>query len=592
MVDPTEPVMGNISTEEMAERLLANRIERGGSVAAALTDPIADTPMVVTLDELRPYGLNPRIVRNPMYEDIKASILARGLDSPPPITRRPGEPHYVIRNGGNTRLSILSELWAETKDEKFFRIKCLFRPWPERGDIVLLTGHLCENELHGGLTFIERALSVEQARELYERERGCTLTQTELAKRLAVDGYPVTQPHISRMQDAVRFLLPAIPNLLYAGLGKPQIERLTALRKAAGRAWDQHSPKAAPAVDFPTLFQDVLASFDTDERPFDFHRIQDELVGQMVALLGSDYDSLVLEIVNGQAKHIALSREPRGISGSGSGATPIGSVPRMSPPEQPTSNVAETPARKVRSSAAETTSGALPTAASETKESDLQMHGGTNAEASSYPPLDDRLRAHIVTPADTTNRLDAIHRTLADATGEALPDFKSNVVRAIPVQAGGLYPISDVWYIEPALEAPDRLRTHIAQLAREIAQEAGLASCVESVDDGIGFLCADDTDLSTQSSATLVSRALVILLSALSGTYLQSRRPTITSVRLSDYLAPLLQGSLLENPRPSQAPARLSDAGLVKLFRMIRLARKLIEVRAGGPSNASDPSRF
>ncbi|MGV8442372.1 hypothetical protein ACV34A_33640, partial [Pseudomonas aeruginosa] len=73
-----------------------------------------------------------------------------GMDAPPAITRRPGEAHYIIRNGGNTRLAILRELWSETKEERFFRIACLFRPWPARGEIVALTGHLAENELRGG----------------------------------------------------------------------------------------------------------------------------------------------------------------------------------------------------------------------------------------------------------------------------------------------------------------------------------------------------------------------------------------------------------------------------------------------------------
>ena len=72
--------------------------------------------MVVTLDQLHPYDLNPRVTRNPRYDDIKASIRERGLDAPPAITRRPGESHYIIRNGGNTRLAILHELWSETKE--------------------------------------------------------------------------------------------------------------------------------------------------------------------------------------------------------------------------------------------------------------------------------------------------------------------------------------------------------------------------------------------------------------------------------------------------------------------------------------------
>ena len=74
----------------------------------------------------------------------------------------------------------------------------------------MLTGHLAENELRGGLTFIERALGVEKAREFYEQESGAALSQSELARRLAADGFPVQQSHISRMNDAVRYLLPAI----------------------------------------------------------------------------------------------------------------------------------------------------------------------------------------------------------------------------------------------------------------------------------------------------------------------------------------------------------------------------------------------
>src|SRR3546814_9199400 len=196
--------------------------------------------MVVTLDQLRPYDHDPRKKRNPAYEEIKASIRERGLDAAPAITRRPGEDHYIIRNGGNTRLAILRELWSETKDEQFFRISCLFRPWPSRGEVVMLTGHLAENELRGGHTFIERALGVEKAREFYEQESGAALSQSELARPLAADGFPVQQSHISRMNDAVRYLLPAIPAVLYGGLGRHQVERLSVMRKACMRS-EEHT---------------------------------------------------------------------------------------------------------------------------------------------------------------------------------------------------------------------------------------------------------------------------------------------------------------------------------------------------------------
>src|SRR3546814_3269913 len=127
------------------------------------------------------------------------------------MNRRPGAEHYINRNGGNTRLAILRELWSETKDERFFRISCLFRPWPERGENIALAGHLAENELRGGLTFIERALGVEQAREFYVQESGTAMNKSELARRLAADGYPVHQSHMRLMSNAVRYLLTALP---------------------------------------------------------------------------------------------------------------------------------------------------------------------------------------------------------------------------------------------------------------------------------------------------------------------------------------------------------------------------------------------
>jgi ParB family protein of integrating conjugative element (PFGI_1 class) len=148
----------------------------------------------------------------------------------------------------------------------FFRISCLFRPWPSRGEVVALTGHLAENELRGGLTFIERALGVEKAREFYEQESGSTLSQSELARRLAADGFPVQQSHISRMNDAVRYLLPAIPTVLYGGLGRHQVERLSVMRKACELAWERYAKGRTLVQDFDEFFQEVLSQFDVAGR--------------------------------------------------------------------------------------------------------------------------------------------------------------------------------------------------------------------------------------------------------------------------------------------------------------------------------------
>lgn len=153
----------------------------------------------------------------------------------------------------------------------------------------------------------------------------------------------------------------------------------------------------------------------------------------------------------------------------------------------------------------------------------------------------------------------------------------SNVLRAIPVQAGGLFPITDVWYIEPSLDAPDRLRIHIAQFAREIAEEAKLADCVESIESGIGFTCS--ASLPATSVVPPFGRAVLALLQMLTLDH-----PSSQAAPCLDELGVLLQG---DRPgRPVTIP-RLSDTGLVKLFRLLRLARRLVELEAG-PDDASE----
>ncbi|GHU39300.1 hypothetical protein AGMMS50256_39130 [Betaproteobacteria bacterium] len=87
----------------------------------------------------------------------------------------------------------------------------------------------------------------------------------------------------------MRYLLPAIPNVLYGGLGRHQVERLTSLRKAGERVWEQYARGKSLNVDFETLFHDVLAVFDTQPADFSVQRVQDELIGQMAGLLGVDY---------------------------------------------------------------------------------------------------------------------------------------------------------------------------------------------------------------------------------------------------------------------------------------------------------------
>ena len=565
--------MVDLTSQDMADKLMATSFSRSGRTAQTLSDPIADTPMVVTLDELRPYELDPRIKRNPLYEEIKASIRERGLDSAPQITRRPRADHYIIRNGGNTRLAILRELWMETKDERFFRIPCLFRPWPERGEIIALTGHLAENELRGGLTFIERALGIEKARELYELD-GTSLSQSELSRRLAADGFPVQQSHISRMQDTIRYLLPAIPNVLYGGLGRHQVERLAVLRKAAEFTWENYAKGKSLNVNFETLFHETLVIFDTQIEDFSVKRVQDELIGQMSQLLNADYNTLELDIGNTEQRQRAVISPPP-VPQTKSADIPFPEL--ASPNNHQQAKTLILPAEKII-----TEHHAKPPAESTTShrlaEEMEPLPGEKNHEIHSppYQAMALHTAGQIVSPISSTDRLHAIQKLVSEHTNEGSSEQPNNTSQKIPIQVDGLFPITDVWYIDPSLDSPDRLRIHIAQFAREIAEEAGLAHCISSTDTGLGFSITLTHDIFSQISQ--FGRTLLALLHALScNADVNMQRPAmLENFLLNDGIGILLIGN---NSTQANANSCLQDSGLVKLFRLLRLARRLQESR-------------
>ncbi|MCU7247270.1 ParB family protein [Pseudomonas koreensis] len=485
-------------------------------------DPVVDTPMIITLDRLKPYDFNPRITRNPKYDEIKASIRQRGLDAPPSITRRPGESCFRIRNGGNTRLSILRELWTETRDNQFFELTCVFRPWSQRGEIVALTGHLAENELRGGLTFIERALGVEKARGLYELEDGAPLSQSELSRRLTSDGYPIQQSHISRMRDAVDFLLPAIPSLLYGGLGRHQVERIAVMRRSMARVWQDYPRSKTVNTDFPSLFHEVLQTFDGACADFSIARLQVELLGQMALHLGVEYEILQLASEAGEKREHVLITGPYQPVPETSKATSFAMDLEALPPLRASGTEQQEVVKKVSASGHDET-----------------------APFGDFNPLN----PPIAEQADDESGFGA--NPLLHAQGQ-------------------LFLIATLWDIDPGLDEPQHLQSHISQFAREICQDVIQADLITETDEGIGFRCAAETPPAHPASLSLIG-----LLETLT-TGIHS-----TSVPLD--IAPLLLGT----PSPSAHMDRLSDANLLKLFRLIRLARRLIDLKSENESNAA-----
>ena len=210
-------------------------------------------------------------------------------------------------------------------------------------------------------------------------------------------------------------------------------------------------------LDFDSFFQEVLAQFDTQGDEFAPQRVQDELIGQMSELLGIGYDVLALDLTESESRHRALVSDP---------------TPPAAPPALPSPTAGAAPGRSIVHRRLQRRPVLHPPALRR-RAPCARIRPETTTE--SPRPPGDLLLEHIVSPAPTTERLQSIQRMVADQLGDALPpDFSASVLQSIPVQAGGLYPISDVWYIDAGLDTPDRLRiTSRSSRARSPGRQPG-----------------------------------------------------------------------------------------------------------------------
>jgi ParB family protein of integrating conjugative element (PFGI_1 class) len=240
---PTTP-SANLSTSQPAE---------------ATTSP---APQMIDISRIQPYEHNPRHGRNPEYDRIRDSIRNTGLDQPLVVTQRPDAEDFIVHAGGNTRLIILKELFAETGDPRFTAVPCLIKPWCCESDVLL--AHLRENDLRGGLTFIDKARAVCEAQKLLAEELGLdVISQRRLETELRRAGYRITQARISQMVYTVHRLLPVIPIALEGGLGRPHIERIRRLERAAHKIWQVRCSESAE--DFEEVFTTLCKRYDSPD---------------------------------------------------------------------------------------------------------------------------------------------------------------------------------------------------------------------------------------------------------------------------------------------------------------------------------------
>ncbi|MBA0017777.1 ParB family protein [Xenorhabdus nematophila] len=505
-------------------------LQQGRQAAATLSEqpPVSEMPMVLTLDQLRPNPDNPRTSRNPRYEDIKASIKVRGLDTVPKVTRDPeGEDVYIFSDGGNTRYQVLSELWQETGDERFYRVHCLFKPWPGRLQCVI--GHLAENELRGDLSFIEKALGISKARAIYEEQKQKRITLRELSAQLNAAGFPVSASHISRMEDTVQYLYPWIPNLLASGLGTPQIRPLLVLRQNAEAVWQQYifSINPEPAVTFDEVFGTCCRKFDAleDWAPEMF---LDELIGDLLQVLPHpqlNYDRWVLELDPKENNRRQLFGEQ---------ATPVDPVPGPEKPDTPEMDRIRAPDRESN-----------PRIMSQPV-MDMEQASETACDPVDKTPV----------PAPSSRNTPVLPPYQPDSSPE--PALSEPEADDLHFARSGLEPVSSVWHISPMQDDIDHLQNMAFRLAFELAEVMGCDRDLLPVSDArsAGFCLIDGPDVHPFSC----------LLHSLTGEMSTDRHElTLTAVLLGT--------------AGREAVPLLDDSQTVKFLRLLRIIRRLRELQ-------------
>lgn len=230
--------------------------------------------MTVDIFEVDTSHVNPRQTRGENYDSTKESIRNIGLQSILTITRVPGQERYSLYNGGNTRLSILKELYeeftAEGETQKADALRyqtCRYVPWTD--DLDSLVKQMAENEERSPMTFIDKARAVERIRQLYLHQFNVEeVSNRQLVKYIHGLGWnSVNQPSMTELKFAFQELDAVIPMALAAGMGKPRIQQL---RQWLGDLviwlqWlEQSLGQAFTVADGRKLYFQVLAEHDDD----------------------------------------------------------------------------------------------------------------------------------------------------------------------------------------------------------------------------------------------------------------------------------------------------------------------------------------
>lgn len=503
----------------------------------------------VTLMQLRPFDGNPRKTKNPKFEEIKESIRMRGLDFAPNITKRPGDDFYIIADGGNTRLQALNELWEETQDPKYWSIRCLYKPWDgneNEGTLSCLIGHLTENDLRGDLSFVERALAIAEIKAMYEKSDEKKLSHRQLSERLKTDGYGISYSLLAKMESCLVHLYPYIPNVLLAGMGKPQIEKLLVLYNNALSLWKK---QLFDDSVFLEIWEKVLSTFDSEPQSFHLSYVQDELIGAMVTVLnnGTTYEDIRFEVDIDEQKRRREEKAFQTSFQNNNGEAVHNSVPSLSELDNNTVNDKEKNPQPQKNKISEPKIVKTPVQPENSNDSDITDNDDIQKN-NSHQNIFDQFG---MTPG----------MSLREQQQKRAED------NGLTFANTGHQPVTDIWQIFPAFDSFNRLTAEANGLAYDIFKAIGLNPKMLiqylNAEKDISDFTFTLAPLPTEAKGNQLSESIYELMVMLA------------SDKHTDMLSWTIPEELLVGNE--QMNAAISDILLVKIFRLIRIVRRMRE---------------
>lgn len=201
--------------------------------------PAINSESPISIRDIRVFKLNPRKSPNPLYEEIKDSIRHSGLTTPLHVVLHPEEGAFVLSRGGQTRLTILNELYEETSDQQFLYPDVIVEPFVD--DSFLLIQHVVENKLRSPNTYYEIAKSISLIRQILTQKGGGEApTQESLAAYMSESGLPIRRQSLSGYLYLSDTLSTRVSDttLLASVISRTMMDQIRTLRNSLSDAMD------------------------------------------------------------------------------------------------------------------------------------------------------------------------------------------------------------------------------------------------------------------------------------------------------------------------------------------------------------------